>query len=68
MLRTRWIPFRVAWRATLPVGLIVTSVLLASPALAVCGNGVVEPPEDCDDGSQNGSTNSCCTVTCGFSG
>jgi hypothetical protein len=28
----------------------------------------VEAGEDCDDGSQNGSTNSCCTAACTFSG
>src|SRR6185436_19129494 len=40
-----------------------------APAFAAtCGNGVVEAGEDCDDGSQNGSTNSCCTIACTFSG
>ena len=33
-------------------------------ALAACGNGVIEPGEDCDDGSSNGTTNSCCTIAC----
>jgi lysophospholipase L1-like esterase len=31
---------------------------------SVCGNGILEPGEDCDDGGDNGQSNSCCTATC----
>jgi hypothetical protein len=34
-------------------------------SLGVCGNGVVEPGEPCDDGVANGTPFSCCTLTCG---
>ena len=47
---------------------VIPAVLAVSPLWAACGDGVVDPGEDCDDGSQNGSTNSCCTATCTFSG
>jgi hypothetical protein len=47
---------------------VVTTVLAVSPASAVCGDGTVDAGEDCDDGSQNGSVNSCCTAACTFSG
>jgi 6-phosphogluconolactonase (cycloisomerase 2 family) len=32
----------------------------------VCGNGVVEGAEQCDNGPENGTLNSCCTSTCTF--
>jgi hypothetical protein len=32
----------------------------------VCGNGVVDPGEACDDGPENGQPGSCCTAECGF--
>jgi hypothetical protein len=32
--------------------------------LGVCGNGVVEPGEPCDEGPNNGAPKSCCTTTC----
>jgi len=48
---------------------ILAAVAAASPAFAACGDGVVNPGEDCDDGSsQNGGANSCCTSACTFSG
>ena len=31
-----------------------------------CGNGVVDPAEECDDGAANGTLGSCCTSTCDF--
>jgi hypothetical protein len=31
-----------------------------------CGNGVVEPGEDCDDGPANGQPGDCCTASCLF--
>ncbi len=34
--------------------------------LEVCGNGVVDPGEQCDDGSGNGGPGHCCTDDCQF--
>jgi cysteine-rich repeat protein len=31
-----------------------------------CGNGVITPGEDCDDGAKNGTAASCCTSDCDF--
>src|SRR5438132_5590869 len=31
-----------------------------------CGDGVVDSPESCDDGANNGTAGSCCTTTCTF--
>ncbi|HLK11004.1 MAG TPA: IPT/TIG domain-containing protein [Candidatus Binatia bacterium] len=33
---------------------------------ATCGNGVVDPGEQCDDGAANGLPGDCCTATCQF--
>lgn len=33
---------------------------------AQCGDGVVQSPEDCDDGSENGSFESCCAMDCTY--
>jgi hypothetical protein len=33
---------------------------------AICGNGIIESGEQCDDGAANGTVNSCCTTTCTF--
>src|SRR5262249_42589770 len=33
---------------------------------AVCGNGFLDPGEQCDDGAANGTATSCCTATCTF--
>jgi hypothetical protein len=60
-------PFRVISASTILVFAVV-ALLGVSPASAACGNGTVEAGEDCDDGSQNGGTNSCCTSGCTFSG
>jgi hypothetical protein len=50
-----------------PFLVAIAVVLCGVPhALAACGNGVIEPPEQCDDGTQNGSANSCCTTSCTF--
>jgi probable HAF family extracellular repeat protein len=43
-----------------------THAFLASPTTLHCGNGVVEPGEQCDGGSTNGVFASCCTATCQF--
>jgi uncharacterized repeat protein (TIGR01451 family) len=37
-------------------------VLIPTPPL--CGNGYVDPGEDCDDGPLNGTAGSACTLTC----
>ncbi len=31
-----------------------------------CGNGTIDPGEDCDQGALNGDPSSCCTAACGF--
>jgi uncharacterized delta-60 repeat protein len=31
---------------------------------AACGNGTIDPGEQCDDGTANGSPASCCTTSC----
>ena len=33
---------------------------------AICGNGTVEPGEDCDRGAANGTSTSCCANDCTF--
>jgi hypothetical protein len=53
----------------LPVfSILFAAVLAVAPASAACGDGVLNPGEDCDDGSGNGNSNSCCTTSCTFSG
>jgi hypothetical protein len=47
----------------LPAVALVLS-LLPSLASAACGDAVVEPPEQCDDGAANGTPGSDCTVAC----
>src|SRR5438309_66424 len=34
--------------------------------LPICGNGILETKESCDDGANNGTAGSCCTTTCTF--
>src|SRR5438309_1672374 len=34
--------------------------------LPICGNGILETKESCDDGANNGTAGSCCTTTCLF--
>ena len=56
-------------RLSVPVCLLVAGILALSPgAMAACGDGTVNAGEECDDGSQNGGANSCCTTSCTFSG
>ncbi len=38
----------------------------AANACQVCGNGTTEAGEDCDDGTDNGTSASCCTFACEF--
>ena len=33
---------------------------------AVCGDGVIKAPEECDEAAANGTSGSCCTATCTF--
>jgi cysteine-rich repeat protein len=40
-----------------------TGVVTFNP---ICGNGIVESGEQCDDGAANGTASSCCTATCTF--
>jgi hypothetical protein len=51
-----------------PGGLALCAVTSAAsaPGPYVCGNGIVEAGEECDDGSQNGGGNSCCESWCVF--
>jgi len=35
-------------------------------AVPICGNGVLDPGEQCDAGAANGTLASCCTATCQF--
>jgi len=38
----------------------------ASIPAAVCGDGNLDPGEQCDDGAANGMPGDCCSVTCAF--
>jgi len=35
-------------------------------SVLLCGNGSIDPDEACDDGSDNGTSFSCCTASCEF--
>ena len=35
-------------------------------SMGICGNGVIEASEHCDDGEQNGRSTSCCASDCQF--
>jgi cysteine-rich repeat protein len=35
-----------------------------NPQCGECGNGIIEAPEECDDGAANGTMDSCCAVDC----
>jgi hypothetical protein len=50
------------------VCLACVGVFSSSPAAAACGDLVIQAGEDCDDGGNNGTLNSCCTTSCTFSG
>ena len=49
-------------------GALVALLLLgtARAALAVCGDGIIDGVEACDDGVANGTPNDCCSATCQF--
>jgi cysteine-rich repeat protein len=38
----------------------------AASIASVCGDGTLDPGEQCDDGATNGLAGDCCTVTCQF--
>ncbi len=44
--------------------ILALALLPAVASAAVCGDGVVEPPEQCDDGAANGTPGSDCTAVC----
>lgn len=44
--------------------LVLAVILFARMAWAVCGDGVPDPGEDCDDGNLAGGD--CCSPTCTF--
>jgi Ca2+-binding RTX toxin-like protein len=50
------------------LGITVADVVISSAhadiTCAVCGNGILESGEDCDQGSLNGKNTSCCTDSC----
>jgi hypothetical protein len=48
------------------LALLGLSVARIEAAHAVCGDGVTDAGEQCDDGAANGAANSCCSVTCTF--
>jgi len=52
-------PARIGWR-----GVCVLALALASNALATCGDGTLEPGEQCDDGNTVGGD--CCSASCQF--
>jgi cysteine-rich repeat protein len=37
-----------------------------STVTSACGDGIIDPGEQCDDGVANGLPGDCCTVTCAF--
>jgi cysteine-rich repeat protein len=43
---------------------LVAAVLTACSAAAVCGNGTLEPPEECDHGAANGTSGDSCDAVC----
>jgi cysteine-rich repeat protein len=47
-----------------PAPVLTPAALTACTALAVCGNGTVEPPEECDHGAANGTSGDSCDATC----
>src|SRR3954468_13927675 len=50
-------------RSRFPLALLVL-LLPAIASAAVCGDAVVDPPEQCDDGAANGTPDSDCTSYC----
>jgi len=42
------------------------SVTNGMVTIVLCGNGLIDSGEDCDDGPANGTSSSCCAPTCEF--
>ena len=55
-----------AWSRIGPGEIVSAAAAGQSDALLapVCGNGLVEPGEQCDNGAMNGTLGNCCTATC----
>jgi hypothetical protein len=48
--------------------LLAACMMVHAPnAVAVCGDAVLEPAEECDSGLANGAPESCCDLDCAFS-
>eukprot|EP01119_Soliformovum_irregulare_P013766 TRINITY_DN36_c0_g1_i4.p1 TRINITY_DN36_c0_g1~~TRINITY_DN36_c0_g1_i4.p1 ORF type:complete len:720 (+),score=164.52 TRINITY_DN36_c0_g1_i4:42-2162(+) len=45
---------------------ITTSILLVNQPTNICGDGTLQSPEECDDGTENGKATSCCSSNCTF--
>ena len=43
---------------------VLFSTLSYGNVLAVCGDGILDAGEGCDDGPNNGTVGSCCTLSC----
>ncbi|HJQ99917.1 MAG TPA: hypothetical protein VJ826_16505 [Candidatus Polarisedimenticolaceae bacterium] len=53
-------------RRRVAISALAVFFLSVGRAAASCGDGVLEPTEECDEGSFNGTTWSCCLATCLF--
>jgi len=51
-------------RPVLALVLVALTLGSARVVLAACGDGTVDPGEDCDDGVANGAAGSCCQANC----
>lgn len=63
----KMINFRRGFRISAIFLAVVLSPVMAfwsTDSLAICGNGIIDPSEQCDDGSNNGGAGSCCTTDC----
>lgn len=55
-----------ATATTTTTSTVPTTITTTTTVPHVCGNGVVEPGEQCDDGPATGQPGDCCTATCQF--
>src|SRR5262245_39082559 len=53
--------------AILLVGFVILAAAGAGDVLAACGDGVLDPGEQCDNGAGNGTAGQCCDWDCAFS-
>ena len=56
------------WSCSCPIGYVSTGGTRASCVAVVCGDSVVNGPEQCDEGAANGTAGSCCDGNCMFVG